>query len=276
MAESLVGICRSLNEGDVAKAAFGTDFLRIPPSFDLAGGNLGKASPEDPKHPGWPAKSPDGQGGEFRPKDDGTVGLTYESKEQRVSRLQARRGLRSIVRRVLTSKRALRLLAEFDVDTIPVLDAASSIATVYDAMKLVEDAVEDTAATKAAIAFAEKGPQTLEDLVVDQTQVSFSSYSAFLKIDLDKRYGSAGDGYQYHHVVEQGPNAALFGQDMMQSTSNIVKIPTLVHESVSAIYNTNFDFGTGRQTLRDFLRGASFERQRAWRLWALQHAGALQ
>jgi hypothetical protein len=28
-----------------------------------------KASPDDPKHPGWPAGSPDGRGGKFRPKD---------------------------------------------------------------------------------------------------------------------------------------------------------------------------------------------------------------
>lgn len=30
-----------------------------------------KASPDDPQHPGWPAGAPDGQGGKFRPKDNG-------------------------------------------------------------------------------------------------------------------------------------------------------------------------------------------------------------
>jgi hypothetical protein len=29
-----------------------------------------KAGPDDPKHPGWPAGTPAGQGGKFRPKDD--------------------------------------------------------------------------------------------------------------------------------------------------------------------------------------------------------------
>ncbi len=29
-----------------------------------------KASPDDSKHPGWPAGTPDGKGGKFRPKDD--------------------------------------------------------------------------------------------------------------------------------------------------------------------------------------------------------------
>jgi hypothetical protein len=28
-----------------------------------------KASPDDPEHPGWPAGTPDGRGGKFRPKD---------------------------------------------------------------------------------------------------------------------------------------------------------------------------------------------------------------
>lgn len=28
-----------------------------------------KASPDDPKHPGWPAGTPDGRGGQFRPRD---------------------------------------------------------------------------------------------------------------------------------------------------------------------------------------------------------------
>jgi hypothetical protein len=31
---------------------------------------LGKASSEDPEHPGWPAGTPGGRGGKFRPKDD--------------------------------------------------------------------------------------------------------------------------------------------------------------------------------------------------------------
>ena len=32
---------------------------------------LQKASPDDAKHPGWPAGTPDGKGGQFRPKDSG-------------------------------------------------------------------------------------------------------------------------------------------------------------------------------------------------------------
>jgi hypothetical protein len=31
---------------------------------------LEKARPDDPRHPGWPAGTPDSQGGRFRPKDE--------------------------------------------------------------------------------------------------------------------------------------------------------------------------------------------------------------
>ena len=33
---------------------------------------LGKARPDDSEHPGWPAGTPGGRGGKFRPKDDAT------------------------------------------------------------------------------------------------------------------------------------------------------------------------------------------------------------
>lgn len=36
---------------------------------------LGKASPDDPKHPGYPAGAPDGKGGQFMPKDTSSEAL---------------------------------------------------------------------------------------------------------------------------------------------------------------------------------------------------------
>ncbi len=37
---------------------------------NFRGGRVGKAAVDDPKHPGWPAGTPGGKGGQFRPKDD--------------------------------------------------------------------------------------------------------------------------------------------------------------------------------------------------------------
>jgi hypothetical protein len=44
------------------------EILPLVRSF-LGNGLLSKAAVDDPKHPGWPAHTPDSKGGEFRPKD---------------------------------------------------------------------------------------------------------------------------------------------------------------------------------------------------------------
>jgi len=44
------------------------EFLSLVRS-NLGGRRAAKAAVDDPKHPGWPAHTPDGKGGEFRPKD---------------------------------------------------------------------------------------------------------------------------------------------------------------------------------------------------------------
>ena len=49
----------------------------------------------------------------------------------------------------------------------------------------------------AAVEFAKKGPRKLEELRVDMEDKSLPSYDAFKKIDIEKVYGPAGDGYEY-------------------------------------------------------------------------------
>jgi hypothetical protein len=54
---------------------------------------------------------------------------------------------------------------------------------------------------------------------------------------LSKRFGPAGDGYQYHHIVTQGgQNATKIPAAQLQNTDNIVRLPTLIHEAVTAEY----------------------------------------
>jgi hypothetical protein len=54
---------------------------------------------------------------------------------------------------------------------------------------------------------------------------------------LSKRFGPAGDGYQYHHIVTQGGmNATKIPPAQLQNTDNVIRLPTLVHEAVSAEY----------------------------------------
>ncbi len=56
--------------------------------------------------------------------------------------------------------------------------------------------------------------------------------------EMAKRFGGAGDGNQYHHVVTQGgANDKNIPQNLLQNTDNIVCLPTLLHEAVNAEYS---------------------------------------
>ena len=68
--ERLAAISKMLNAGDVALAAIATSQLRLRnmPTSDLEITGLRKAGVDDPR-PGWPAGTPGGRGGKFRPKD---------------------------------------------------------------------------------------------------------------------------------------------------------------------------------------------------------------
>jgi hypothetical protein len=77
-----------------------------------------------------------------------------------------------------------------------------------------------------------------------------------------KRFGAAGDGYDYHHIVEQGgTNADAFATQDLQSTDNIVRIPTLLHEAINSVYSGNSD-QNGDSTFREQVRNKPFAEQR--------------
>jgi hypothetical protein len=95
----------------------------------------------------------------------------------------------------------------------------------------------------AALEFADKGPRTLADLqVLPDAYQQFSSYGDFVKLEsaqatMTKRFGPAGDGYQYHHIVTQGgANADNVPAEQLQNTDNIIRLPTLLHEAVNGAY----------------------------------------
>jgi hypothetical protein len=52
-----------------------------------------------------------------------------------------------------------------------------------------------------------------------------------------KRFGGAGDGNQYHHIVTQGgANADNLSPQQLQNTDSIIRLPTLLHEVVNDEY----------------------------------------
>ncbi|WP_296714224.1 hypothetical protein, partial [Rhodoblastus sp.] len=125
----------------------------------------------------------------------------------------------------------------------------------------------------AAIEFVQKGPYSLEQLRVSPDEKAFSSFSEFKKIDLGKYFGPAGDGYEYHHIVEQSARGDI-PESQLQSTANIVRIPKLLHEEVNAEYSrTLLEFdGSSRRASLD---GASFDDKWNAGISVLQKIGIL-
>jgi len=110
-------------------------------------------------------------------------------------------------------------------------------------------------------------------LRADTEDKSFPSYDAFKKVDLAKFYGPAGDGYEYHHIVEQSAEGDIPASDL-NSTGNIVRIPKLLHEEINSVYGTK-DTET-RISLRDQLAGKSFEERLKQGLKVMQDLGIIE
>lgn len=85
--------------------------------------------------------------------------------------------------------------------------------------------------------------------------------------------GSAGEGMQWHHLVEQTPgNVARFGGEAIHNTGNLVRLETGVHRQISGYYSSIQDF-TGGQTVRQWLGTQSLEAQQQFGLEMLRRFG---
>jgi hypothetical protein len=190
-----------------------------------------KASPDDPKHPGWPAGTPEGQGGKFRPKDGSQFALSQKIKD-------------SITRRELKMNltAALHVGVETLANLIPGVDVPADVAMVAEIARTITEYRQLAIDTAVAFDFVQNAPYSLEDFQVSGDYREFSSYGGFTKGQVSselfgKWAGPAGDGSQYHHLVTQGgTNANNIPQERLQNTDNIVIIPTLLHEMVSDEY----------------------------------------
>ena len=191
-----------------------------------------KASPDDPKHPGWPAGTPGGLGGEFRPKDSSEAAMTQQIKD-RIKREKLR----------INMVAALHIGVEALANLIPGVDVAADVALAAEIARTFSEYRKLSIDAVAAFDFVKKAPHSLEDLQVSSSNYEeFSNYGQFLKGQLSpdqmgKRFGGAGDGYQYHHIITQGAaNADNLSPQRLQNTDNIIRLPTLLHEAVNDEY----------------------------------------
>jgi RHS repeat-associated protein len=97
----------------------------------------------------------------------------------------------------------------------------------------------------------------------------FRSFSAF-----KRAMGSAGEGMQWHHVVEQTPgNVARFGGEAIHNTGNLVRLEAGFHRQVSGLYSSIRPDITGSTslTVRRWLGTQSFEAQASFGQRVLQN-----
>jgi hypothetical protein len=285
----LATVAAALNANDSCLARIAAVHLRIPDLPDrsarddleaqdilikFAGADpheIHKASPDDPKHPGWPAGTPGGLGGEFRPKDSSELAITQDIKA-RINRQELRLGLVA----------ALHIGLETLANLIPGVDVAADVAMVADLARTLSEYRKLAIDAAAAFNFIKAGPHSIEDLQVSSSDYEeFSNYDQFLKVgsnpdQMAKRFGSAGAGNQYHHIVTQGgANADKIPPEQLQNTENIIILPTLLHEAVNDEYLKPAPDGSKR-TLYEWLQTQPYDIQREFGLKILRELHILK
>jgi hypothetical protein len=140
---------------------------------------------------------------------------------------------------------------------LPVVDGIVAFMQAYGPTELNQGEDRLTAQLKSAL----QAPKTMEELQQEPTQDN--------------------SGYEQHHIVGQNDDnlakEALekFGSDLINDPSNIIWIPRLQHECVSAAYSRNSD-GPGSALVREVINELDFNQQREAGLKILRDCGTLK
>jgi hypothetical protein len=198
-----------------------------------------------------------------------TGGATEGDLSGQLSALTGRRRIRALLATALRAGRdSLAALVPGIGEIMGVLTVGDLVAGAAEVIQLGKDA-------DIAAAFAKEAPFALDDLRVSTDDESFSSFASFRKMDevTEKRFGSAGSGYQYHHIVEQGgANADNIPADLLNSTENIIRLPTLVHELINTMYSREATQEPG-STLRQWVQKKPYDEQLAFGVQILRDLG---
>ncbi|HVG61203.1 MAG TPA: hypothetical protein VNA24_21770 [Hyalangium sp.] len=102
----------------------------------------------------------------------------------------------------------------------------------------------------------------------------FRSWGSFS--GLKNALGPAGEGKQWHHIVEQTErNLQRFGPHALHNTENVIAINEKIHRRISAYYSSKDPRFTGGLTVRQWLSGQSLQAQREFGLEVLRNYGAI-
>ena len=136
--------------------------------------------------------------------------------------------------------------------------------------RTVKAAIELNFATSAATALVASVIVTRGRNVPNVLQGGrgFRSFSS-----LKRALGSPGQSRQWHHIVEQS-QTSQFGKRFIQNTKNIISIDKTKHKQISAHYSSKQHFTKGK-TVREWLKGQSFEKQYQYGVQILRDVKAL-
>jgi len=234
---------------------------------------LEKAAVDDPAHPGYPAGAPDGKGGQFRPKDSSEA--AKETTEQKIKRLDVRRKVR------ILSIAALQAAGTVALNAVPGVGEAADIEELASIAQTAIELGNEASSVNAAMNFVKNGPYDEADLRASPEDEEFSSFDAFKKLSpaievVFKRFGSAGRGNDWHHIVEQGGvNAKNIPPELLHSTQNVWKIPELLHEAVNGEYSKKSKDDPSK-TVREWLQTKSFQEQYDYGIKTLKDLGIIK
>ena len=93
-----------------------------------------------------------------------------------------------------------------------------------------------------------------------------------------KKYlGSAGEGKQWHHIVEQCQiDKSGFSAQTIHNTNNLIPVQNDVHAKISGYYSSIDKYVSSTMRVRDYLAGKSFEYQYEFGLKVLREFGVIQ
>jgi hypothetical protein len=201
-----------------------------------------KASPDDPKHPGWPAGAPDSQGGRFRPKtpDDYPSG---PPKEEPNSFGRMTNALAAAIKAGIRRLAAAGIVAVEEAGPPPAKIAALLLELGFEAYPYLKAYFDS--------------PKSLEEL-----QAAAQSPSEV--------------GYEDHHIVEQATANPDGSEDaLMDAPDNLARIPTIKHWELNSWYQTR-NSELNEMTPRQYLDGKSWVERLRVGLMGLQDIGALK
>jgi len=274
--EALANIARALTQGDLALAQIAALLLRFPDPPSLSKGTPARGSSElaerlihggllkgawdeslhprtgEPPNRGWFADKPDAPGtaGSARPTD-------WPSK---VINFVIRSGALESMLRIAETDPKVRTAAM-------ILDLTLEAIVWLQREFPNEDSDAGQARAADQIYANLQPPKTLSELQAQPQDHLL--------------------GYEQHHIVEENPaniakddcvaeRARKFGYDALEDPSNIVYVPRLKHEQITAAYNRSYLGNPAYPRTRVVISAMDFNAQREAGLQALREVGVLQ